>query len=192
MAGSWVKPGDRGRQRPGGNAVLSRGCYYAGQVADGTGGPSLRRFNVFILGVVLGAALLWVCAFAGVLGFTSVEGATYSALLLLVIVLADVTLGGLLARVLLFGNSASRRSRREAKGAGLFVGGSVFVGAVASGLFLGAMILFDTPASQRNLFVFAAGPGLGLVYGMVLGMPAVVGATLVEMRRGTRRRGSRR
>ena len=74
----------------------------------------------------------------------------------------------------------------------LFVGGSVFVGAIASGLFLGAMILLDTPASQRNLFVFAAGPGLGLVYGMVLGMPAVVGATLAEMRLGSRRRGSRR
>ena len=111
----------------------------------------MRRFNVFILGVVLGAALLWVCAFAGVLGFTSVEGASaYLALLLLVIVLADVTLGGLLARVLLFGNSASRRSRREAKGAGLFVGGSVFVGAVASGLFLGAMILLDLPARSAT------------------------------------------
>jgi hypothetical protein len=54
------------------------------------------------------------------------------------------------------------------------------------------MILFDTPASQRNLLVFAAGPGLGLVYGMVLGMPAIVGATLSEMRAGSRRRGSRR
>ena len=152
----------------------------------------MRRFNVFGLGVVLGAALLWVCAFVGVLGFTSVEGATYSALLLLAIVLADLVFGGLLARVLLSGNSASRRERREAKGVGLLVGGSVFLGALASGLFLGAMILFDTPASQRNLFVFAAGPGLGLVYGMVLGMPAVVGATLGEMRLGARRRGSRR
>jgi hypothetical protein len=152
----------------------------------------LRRFNVFVLGVVLGAALLWVCAFAGVLGFTSVEGATYSALLLLAIVLVDMALSSLLARVLLPGNPASRRSRREARGVGLFVGGSVFVGAVASGLFLGAMIMLDTPASQRNLFVFAAGPGLGLVYGMVLGMPAVVGATLAEMRLGARRRGSRR
>jgi hypothetical protein len=75
---------------------------------------------------------------------------------------------------------------------GLFVGGSVFLGAIASGLFLGVMILFDTPTSQRNLFVFAAGPGLGLVYGMVLGMPAVVGATLTEMRMGSRRRGARR
>lgn len=152
----------------------------------------MRRIIVFVLGVVLGAALLWVCAFVGILGFTSVEGATYSALLLFAIVLADVVLGGLLARILLPGNPDSRRSRRKAKGVGLFVGGSVFLGAVASGLFLGAMILFDTPASQRNLFVFAAGPGLGLVYGMVLGMPAIVGATLAEMRMGSRRRGARR
>ena len=152
----------------------------------------MRRINVFVLGVVLGAALLWVCAFVGVLGFTSIEGATYSAVLLLAIVLADMVLGGLLARILLPRNSDSRRSRRKAKGVGLFVGGAVFVGAVASGLLLGAMILFDTPAPQRNLFVFAAGPGLGLVYGMVLGMPAIVGATLSEMRTGSRRRGSRR
>jgi hypothetical protein len=152
----------------------------------------LRRFNVFGLGVVLGAALLWVCAFVGILGFTSVEGATYSAVLLLAIVLADMVFGGLLARILLPGNPASRRSRREARGVGLFVGGSVFVGAIASGLFLGIMILLDTPGSQRNLFVFAAGPGLGLVYGMVLGMPAIVGATLTEMRMGSHRRGSRR
>ena len=152
----------------------------------------MRRFNVFGLGVVLGAALLWVCAFVGILGFTSVEGATYSAVLLLAIVLADMVLGGLLARILLSSNPDSRRLRREAKGVGLFVGGSVFVGAIASGLFLGAMILFDTPGSQRNLFLFAAGPGLGLVYGMVLGMPAIVGATLAEMRMGSRRRGSRR
>ena len=152
----------------------------------------MRRINVFVLGVVLGAALLWVCAFVGVLGFTSIEGATYSAVLLLAIVLADMVLGGLLARILLPRNSDSRRSRRKAKGVGLFVGGAVFVGAVASGLLMGAMILFDTPASQRNLFVFAAGPGLGLVYGMVLGMPAIVGATLSEMRTGSRRRGSRR
>ena len=152
----------------------------------------MRRFNVFGLGVVLGAALLWVCAFVGILGFTSVEGATYSAVLLLAIVLADMVFGGLLARILLPGNPASRRSRREARGVGLFVGGSVFVGAIASGLFLGIMILLDTPGSQRNLFVFAAGPGLGLVYGMVLGMPAIVGATLTEMRMGSHRRGSRR
>ena len=152
----------------------------------------MRRFNVFGLGVVLGAALLWVCAFVGILGFTSVEGATYSAVLLLAIVLADMVLGGLLARILLPSSPDSRRLQREAKGVGLFVGGSVFVGAIASGLFLGAMILFDTPGSQRNLFLFAAGPGLGLVYGMVLGMPAIVGATLAEMRMGSRRRGSRR
>jgi hypothetical protein len=152
----------------------------------------LRRINVFVLGVVLGAALLWVCAFVGVLGFTSIEGATYSAVLLLAIVLADMVLGGLLARILLPSNPDSRRLRREAKDVGLFVGGSVFVGAIASGLFLGAMILFDTPGSQRNLFLFAAGPGLGLVYGMVLGIPAIVGATLAEMRMGSRRRGSRR
>ncbi len=152
----------------------------------------MRRFNIFGLGVVLGAALLWVCAFVGVLGFTSVEGATLSALLLFAIVLADLVLGGLLARILMPGRPDSRRSRRKAKGVGLFVGGSVFVGAVVSGLLLGALILFDTPASQRNLFVFAAGPGLGLVYGMVLGMPAVVGATLAEMRMSSRRRGSRR
>jgi hypothetical protein len=152
----------------------------------------LRRINVFVLGVVLGAALLWVCAFVGVLGFTSIEGATYSAVLLLAIVLADMVLGGLLARILLPRNPDSRRSQREAKGVGLFVGGAVFVGAVASGLLLGAMILFDTPAPKRNLLVFAAGPGLGLVYGMVLGMPAIVGATLSEMRAGSRRRGFRR
>lgn len=152
----------------------------------------MRRFNVFVLGVVLGAALLWVCAFAGFLGFTSVEGATFSALLLFVIVVVDMVLGGLLAWVLSPGYSASRRARRAGKGVGLFVGVSVFVGAVASGLFLGAMILLDTPASQRNLFVFASGPGLGLVYGMVLGMPAVVGATLVELRPRARRRSSRR
>ena len=152
----------------------------------------MRRFNVFGLGVVLGAALLWVCGFVGVLGFTSVEGAALSAVLLFAIVLADMVLGVLLARLLLPGKPESRRSRREAKGVGLFVGGSVFAGAIASGLFLGVMILFDTPASQRNLFVLAAGPGLGLVYGMVLGMPAVVGATLAEMRMGSRRRGYRR
>lgn len=154
----------------------------------------MRRLNVFVLGVVLGAALLWVCAFAGMLGFTSVEGAVYSALLLFGVVIADLALGGFLARILLPGSGgpASRREAREAKGVGRFVGGSVFLGAVASGLFLGAMIILDTPASQRNLFVFAAGPGLGLVYGMVLGMPAVVGATLAMLKSSTRRRGFRR
>ncbi len=164
------------------------------RVANGTGGLSLRRFNVFVLGVVIGAALLWGCAFVGVLGFTSVEGATFSALLLLVVVIADVVAGGFLARILLsgIGSFASRRGGREEKGVALFVGGSVFVGAVVSGLFLGAMILLDTPASQRNLFVFVAGPGLGLVYGMILGMPAVVGATLVELRLRARGEGRRR
>ncbi len=162
------------------------------RVANGTGGLSLRRFNVFVLGVVIGAALLWGCAFVGVLGFTSVEGATFSALLLLVVVIADVVAGGFLARPLLSGSLATRRGGREEKGVALFVGGSVFVGAVVSGLFLGAMILLDTPASQRNLFVFVAGPGLGLVYGMILGMPAVVGATLVELRLRARGEGRRR
>lgn len=153
----------------------------------------MRRLNVFVLGVVIGAALLWVCAFVGLLGFTSVEGATFSALLLLVIAIVDLALGGLLARILLHGGSlTSRCEAREAKGVGLFVGGSVLVGALASGLFLGAMVVLDTPASQRNLFVFASGPGLGLVYGMLLGMPAVVGATLVELRLRARGEGSRR
>ncbi|CAA9409325.1 MAG: hypothetical protein AVDCRST_MAG78-291 [uncultured Rubrobacteraceae bacterium] len=153
----------------------------------------MRRLNVFVLGVVIGAVLLWVCAFVGLLGFTSVEGATFSALLLLVITVVDVVLGGLLARILLHGGSlTSRRGVREAKGVGLFVGGSVLVGALASGLFLGAMVVLDTPASQRNLFVYASGPGLGLVYGMLLGMPAVVGATLVELRLRARGEGSRR
>lgn len=152
----------------------------------------MRRLNVFVLGVVTGAALLWACAFVGLLGFTSVEGATFSAVLLFVISITDVALGGILARVLLRGSPVSRREVREAKGAGLFIGGAVLVGAVASGLFLGAMILLDTPASQRNLFVFASGPGLGLVYGMLLGMPAVVGATLMELRLRARGRGRRR
>jgi hypothetical protein len=149
------------------------------KIADGTGGLSLRRFNVFILGVALGAALLWGCAFVGTLGFTSVEGAAFSALLLLVLVIADMALGGLLARILLYGGSYSRR---ETKGVGLLVGGSLFSGAFVSGLFLGLMILLDTASSHRSLFAFAAGPGLGLVYGMVLGVPAVVGASLVELR----------
>jgi hypothetical protein len=143
------------------------------------GGLSLRRFSVFVLGAALGAALLWACAFAGILGFASVEGATFSALLLLALVAIDVAIGGLLARVLLRGGGPARG---ETRGVGLFVGGAVFVGALASGLFLGAMILLDTVPSQRSLFAFAAGPGLGLVYGMILGVPAVVGATIVELR----------
>jgi hypothetical protein len=140
----------------------------------------LRRFYVFVLGVVLGAALLWGCAFVGLLGFSSVEGAAFSALLLLALVVATIALGGLLARFLLYGGSSSRRR------IGFFVGGSIFAGAFASGVFLGAMILLE--ASESSLFLFAAGPGLGLVYGVILGMPAVVGATLMEMRFHARRR----
>lgn len=149
------------------------------RAADGIGGLSLRRFSVFVLGAVLGAALLWGCALAGILGFTSIEGATFSALLLLALVVVDVVIGGLLARVLLRGGGSARG---EARSVGLFVGGALFVGALASGLFLGVMILLDTAPSQRSLFALAAGPGLGLVYGMVLGVPAVVGATIVELR----------
>ena len=148
------------------------------RVADGTGG-FLRRFNVFVLGAALGAALLWGCAFAGLVGFSSVEGAAFSAVLLLALVVASVALGGYLARSLLHGGSSSRG---DARSTGLFVGSSLFMGAFASGIFLGVMIFLDTPSWERSLLVFAVGPGLGLVYGMVLGMPAVVGATLVEMR----------
>jgi hypothetical protein len=155
------------------------------RVADDTGGFSLRRFNVFVLGVVLGAALFWGSAYAGFLGFTSVEGAAFSALLLLALVVADVALGGFLARVQLRGRASSWR--REEKGVGLFIGGSIFVGALISGLFLGAMILLDTPPSHRSFFAFAAGPGLGLVYGMVFGMPALVGSTIMELRVRARR-----
>ncbi len=151
------------------------------KLADGR--PVLRRFNVFVLGIALGAALLWGCAFVGLLGFSSVEGAAFSALLLLALVVADVALGGLLARFLLYGGSSSRPETRRI---GFFVGGSIFAGAFAGGVFLGAMILVD--ASESSLFLFATGPGLGLVYGMILGMPAVVGATLVEMRFHARRR----
>jgi hypothetical protein len=139
------------------------------KVADDTGGFSLRRFNVFVLGVVLGAALFWGSAYAGFLGFTSVEGAAFSALLLLALVVADVALGGLLARLQLNGRTASWR--REEKGVGLF-----------SGLFLGAMIVLATPPAHRSFFAFAAGPGLGLVYGMIYGMPALVGSTIMELR----------
>ena len=150
------------------------------RVADDTGGFSLRRFNVFVLGVVLGAALFWGSAYAGFLGFTSVEGAAFSALLLLALVVADVALGGFLARLQLNGRTASWR--REEKGVGLFIGGSVFVGALISGLFLGAMIVLATPPAHRSFFAFAAGPGLGLVYGMTYGMPALVGSTIMELR----------
>src|SRR3954452_14857164 len=153
------------------------------RVADNMGGLSLRRFNLFVLGTALGAAMLWGCALVGILGFTSVRGAVFSALLLLVIVAADIAIGALLARVWL---SAGDFSRDQARRAGLFVGGSLFVGALAGGLFLGAMILLNTAPSQRSFFAFAAGPGIGLVYGMVLGVPAVVGATLVELRFDTR------
>ena len=139
----------------------------------------MRRFNVFVLGAALGVALLWSCAFVGTLGFSSVGGAAFSALLLLVLVVADVAIGALLARVLLSGGGYSRDEVRKV---GLFVGGALFAGAFAGGLFLGAMILLDTPPSNRSLFAFASGPGLGLVYGMVLGVPAVVGATIVESR----------
>jgi len=139
----------------------------------------LRRFSVFVVGAAVGVALLLCSAFAGLLGFASVEGAALSALLLFALVVADVVIGGLLARFLLSGTSPSRGGGRSE---GLFVGGSLFAGAFAGGLLLGAMILLDTPPAARTLYAFAAGPGLGLVYGMVLGVPAVVGATLVELR----------
>ncbi len=139
----------------------------------------MGRFSVFVIGAALGVALLLCSAFAGLLGFASVEGASLSALLLFVLVVADVVIGGLLARFLLSGVSPSRDGGRSE---GLFVGGSLFAGAFAGGLLLGAMILLDTPPAARTLYAFVAGPGLGLVYGMVLGVPAVVGATLVELR----------
>jgi hypothetical protein len=157
------------------------------RIANDTGGFSLRRFNVFVLGVVLGAALFWGSAYAGFVGFTSVEGAAFSALLLLALVIADLALGGFLARTRLRGGGSSRASRRREKGVGLFVGGSIFLGALVSGLFLGAMILLNTPPLHRSFFAFAAGPGLGLVYGMVFGMPALVGSTLVELKLRARR-----
>ncbi len=139
----------------------------------------MRRFSVFVIGAAVGVALLLCSAFAGLLGFASVEGAALSALLLFALVVADVVIGGLLARFLLSGTSPSRGGGRSE---GLFVGGSLFAGAFAGGLLLGVMILLDTPPAARTLYAFAAGPGLGLVYGMVLGVPAVVGATLVELR----------
>jgi hypothetical protein len=136
----------------------------------------LRRIYVFVLGAVFGAALLWGSAFAGVtFGFSGAGGGAFSVLLLFAIVVAAVALGGFLARLLLYGGP-SRRSPRV----GLFIGGSFFAGAFLSGAFLGVMILLDATASQRTLFLFVAGPGLGLMYGMVLGMPAVVGAALAE------------
>lgn len=141
-------------------------------------GGLLRWFGVFVLGAVFGAALLWGSAFAGVtLGFSGAGGGAFSVLLLFAIVVVAVALGGFLARFLLH-SGPSRRSPHV----GLFIGGSFFAGAFLSGAFLGVMILLDATASQRTLFLFAAGPGLGLMYGIVLGMPAVVGAALAETR----------
>lgn len=139
----------------------------------------MRRFNVFVLGAALGAALLWGCAFAGLLGSNSAGGGVFSALVLLALVIAAVALGGFLARLSLSGGGSSRR---ETERASLFVGGSLFSGALVSGLFLGVMLLLDAAPQQRSLLLFAIGPGLGLVYGMVLGMPAIVGATIVGVR----------
>ena len=148
-------------------------------------GGSLHRFGVFILGAALGAVLLWSSAFAGLaLGFSGAGGGAFSVSLLFAIVVTAVVLGGFLARFLLYGNS-SRRSERVV----LFVGGSFFAGAFLGGVFLGVMILLDATASQRTLFLYATGPGLGLMYGIVLGMPAVVGATLAETRFYARRGG---
>ena len=141
-------------------------------------GGLLRRFGVFVLGAVFGAVLLWGSAFAGVtLGFSGAGGGAFSVLLLFAIVVAAVALGGILARFLLHGGPSWRSPR-----VGLFIGGSFFAGAFLSGAFLGVMILLDATASQRTLFLFIAGPGLGLMYGIVLGMPAVVGAVLAETR----------
>ena len=138
----------------------------------------MRRFGVFVLGAVLGAALLWGSAFAGItLGFSGAGGGALSVLLLFAIVVATVALGGFLARLLLYGGPSGRSLR-----VGLFIGGSFFAGAFVSGVFLGVMILLDATPSQRTLFLFVAGPGLGLMYGIVLGMPAVIGATLAETR----------
>jgi hypothetical protein len=145
----------------------------------------LRRFGVFVLGAVFGAALLWGSAFAGLaLGFSGAGGGALSILLLFAIVIAATVLGGFLARLLLYGGSSWRE-----RSAGLFVGGSFFAGAFVSGVFLGAMILLEATSSQRTLFLFVAGPGLGVMYGIVLGMPAVVGAALAETRFYARRGG---
>ena len=141
-------------------------------------GGLLRRFGVFVLGAVLGAALLWGSAFAGItLGFSGAGGGALSVLLLFAIVVATVALGGFLARLLLYGGPSGRSLR-----VGLFIGGSFFAGAFVSGVFLGVMILLDATPSQRTLFLFIAGPGLGLMYGIVFGMPAIVGAALAETR----------
>ena len=141
-------------------------------------GGLLRRFGVFVLGAVLGAALLWGSAFAGItLGFSGAGGGALSVLLLFAIVVATVALGEFLARLLLYGGPSGR-----SLSVGLFIGGSFFAGAFVSGVFLGVMILLDATPSQRTLFLFVAGPGLGLMYGIVLGMPAVVGAVLAETR----------
>ena len=142
-------------------------------------GGLLRRFGVFVLGAVLGAALLWGSAFAGItLGFSGAGGGALSVLLLFAIVVATVALGGFLARLLLY----SGPSGRSLRVGGLFIGGSFFAGAFVSGVFLGVMILLDATPSQRTLFLFIAGPGLGLMYGIVFGMPAIVGAALAETR----------
>jgi hypothetical protein len=138
---------------------------------------------VFVLGAVLGAVLLWGSAFAGLaLGFSDTRGSAFSVLLLFAIVLITVALGGFLARFLLYGGFSRHPAR-----VGLFIGGSFFAGAFLSGVFLGVMILLDATASQRTLFLYITGPGLGLMYGIVLGMPAVVGATLAETRFYARR-----
>ena len=148
-------------------------------------GGLLRRFGVFVLGAVLGAALLWCSAFAGItLGFSGAGGGALSVLLLFAIVVATVALGGFLTRLLRYGGPSGRSLR-----VGLFIGGSFFAGAFVSGVFLGVMILLDATPSQRTLFLFVAGPGLGLMYGIVLGMPAVVGAALAETRFYTQRGG---
>ena len=141
-------------------------------------GGLLRRFGVFVLGAVLGAALLWGSAFAGLtLGFSGAGGGALSVLLLFAIVVATVALGEFLARLLLYGGPSG-----HSLSVGLFIGGSFFAGAFVSGVFLGVMILLDATPSQRTLFLFIAGPGLGLMYGIVFGMPAIVGAALAETR----------
>jgi len=133
---------------------------------------------VFVLGAVLGAALLWGSAFAGItLGFSGAGGGALSVLLLFAIVVATVALGEFLARLLLYGGPSG-----HSLSVGLFIGGSFFAGAFVSGVFLGVMILLDATPSQRTLFLFIAGPGLGLMYGIVFGMPAIVGAALAETR----------